>query len=365
MKDFEPIVKDVEPAPEAGLRKKSGHRMKKVRIEDAVGTVLAHDMTRIVPGKVKEVGFKKGHVITPEDLPELRRIGKEHVYILDLAPGVIHEDAAALRIARAVCGPGLHWSEPSEGKSTIRCRAAGLFQVNVDGLRQINRVEDVILSTLKTDFPCESEQVVAATRIIPLVTAESRIEKVEAIARQCGPILQVKAFHPLRFGAVVTGSEIYKGLIPDGFEAFVGRKAAKYGCRFVEKILVPDDPARIAAAVAKLHSAQTGLIIVTGGLSVDPDDVTVTGVRQTGAQMVVYGSPVLPGAMFLYARLGDAHILGLPACVFYHSVTIYDLVLPRILAGEEITAERIAEMGHGGLCMDCEVCHFPACPFGR
>jgi len=339
--------------------------MKKVRIEDAVGTVLAHDMTRIVPGKVKEVGFRKGHVITEADLSELRKIGKEHVYILDLEPGWIHEDSAALRIAGAVCGPGLEWSEPREGKSTIRCRSAGLLQVDVDGLREINRIEDVILSTLKTDSPCRAGQVTAATRIIPLVTAERRIEQVEAVAQRSGPILQLRPFRSLRFGAVITGSEIYKGLVPDGFEKFVGSKAEEYGCRLVEKILVPDDPRRIAAAVQKLHAEEAELIIVTGGLSVDPDDVTVTGVRQAGAEIVVYGSPVLPGAMFLYARLNSAHVVGLPACVFYHSVTIYDLVLPRILAGESITVERIADMGHGGLCMDCEVCHFPACPFGR
>lgn len=338
--------------------------MKKVRIEDAVGTVLAHDMTRVVPGKVKEVGFRKGHVITASDLPELRKIGKAHVYILDLQPGWLHEDAAALRIARAVCGPGLHGSEPSEGKSSIRCRDAGLFRVDVDGLREINRIEDVILSTLKSGSPCEPDQVVAATRIIPLVTDEARIERVETVAQRRGPILQLRPFRPLSFGAVVTGSEIYKGLVPDSFEAFVGRKAEKYGCRFVEKILVPDDPGRIAAALDKLRS-KTDLIMITGGLSVDPDDVTVSGVRQAGAEIVVYGSPVLPGAMFLYARLGDVRIIGLPACVFYHPVTIYDLVLPRILAGESITAEQIAEMGHGGLCMDCAVCHFPACPFGR
>jgi len=339
--------------------------MKKVRIEDAVGTVLAHDMTRIVPGRVKEVGFRKGHVITEADLPELRKIGKEHVYILEVEPGWIHEDAAAMRIAGAVCGPGLEWSAPSEGKSTIRCRSAGLFQVDVDALREINRIGDVILSTLKTHSPCRAGQAAAATRIIPLTTAERRIEQVEAVARRSGPVLQVRPFRPLRFGAVVTGSEIYKGLIPDGFEKHVGTKAETYGCRFLEKILAPDDPQRIAAAVEKLRTRGAELIIVTGGLSVDPDDVTVTGVRQAGAEIVVYGSPVLPGAMFLYARLGETQILGLPACVFYHPVTIYDLVLPRILAAEPITVEEVAEMGHGGLCMDCEVCHFPACPFGR
>ena len=339
--------------------------MKKIRVEDAVGTVLAHDMTRIVPGRFKGVGFKKGHVVTSADIPELHKIGKAHLYVLELSEDELHEDAAALRIAPAISGANLRWSAPSEGKSNIQCTCDGLLQVNAAGLREINKLGNLIVSTLKSGTPCRKGQTVAATRIIPLTIPRERIEALEALAAAAAPVLAVKPFRPLRFGAVVTGSELYDGLIKDEFDHYVGRKAVDYGCRYIRKILVPDDPERIAAAVGELLTLGCELILTTGGLSVDPDDVTRMGIRRAGAEIVSYGSPILPGAMFLYARLEGAVILGLPACVYYHPATVYDLMLPRVLAGETIDADTIADMGHGGLCLNCPECRFPVCPFGR
>ena len=337
----------------------------KIKAENAVGTILAHDITRIIPGKFKGVGFKKGHNVKREDIPELRRIGKQHLYVLNLSEDQLHEDDAAMRIAPAICGENLTWTEPSEGKSIIVSEIRGLLRVNVKGLIRINKLGNVIVSTLKTNFPCRKGQKVAATRIIPLLITKKKIEKLESLAQQYHPILQLMPFRKLRVGGVVTGSEISNGLIKDEFDKYVAKKAKDYGCEFVKKIIVPDEPQSIADAVLDLKKLGCELILTTGGLSVDPDDVTKTGVKKTGAKIVAYGSPVFPGTMFLYALLENTTILGLPACVFYHPTTIYDLILPRVLAGEQITIHEIAEMGHGGLCMDCDTCRFPNCSFGK
>jgi hypothetical protein len=348
------IVPNYEPA---GLHK--------IHIKDAVGTVLAHDLTRIIPGKSKGPAFKKGHVVQQEDIPELLKIGKEHLYVLDLSGGLLHEDDAALRIANAVCGDNLTWTLPKEGKSSILTECDGLLKIDIDKLLQINRLDDIIVSTLKTAFPCKKGQIVAATRIIPLVIPEDRITKLEDITQNGGFVLQVRPFRKLKFGGVVTGSEIYDGLIKDGFDEFVALKAMQYGCEFIQKIVVPDDTDAIANGIQKLCNLGCELILTTGGLSVDPDDVTLRGVRKSGAEIINYGSPVLPGAMVLYARRNDVPILGLPACVFYHQTTIYDILLPRILADEPITKDTFAEMGHGGLCLDCDDCRFPHCSFSQ
>lgn len=339
--------------------------MRKIGVEKAVGSVLAHDITRIVPGKSKGVGFKKGHVVREEDIPELLKLGKRHLYVLSLSKSRLHEDDAALRIAAAVCGPGLRWTEPSEGKSSIISRIDGLLKVNAPALLKINRLEDVILSTLKNNFPCRRDQIVAATRIIPLTTRVATIARLERIAAKAGPVVEVLPFRALKVGAVVTGSELFSGLIKDEFDKHVGDKIRGYGASVVKKILTPDDPRVIASAVSELADLGCELIVTTGGLSVDPDDVTRQGVLHSGAHMVAYGSPILPGAMFLLALLGSATILGLPACVYYHTSTIFDLILPRVLAGDPVTRDEIAAMGHGGLCLNCEVCRFPVCPFGK
>lgn len=339
--------------------------MKKINIEDAVGTVLAHDMTRIVRGKFKGVGFKKGHVVKKEDIPELLKIGKRSLYVLNLSKNQLHEDDAALRIASAVSGSRLEWTEPREGKINIISKVDGLFKVEIQNLLKVNKLGSIILATLKNNFPCKKGQIVASTRIIPLVIPAKKIEQLEKLIHQTEPILRVKQFKKMKVGAVVTGSEIYNGLIKDDFDPTIGRKIKNSGCDVVKKIIVSDDIESISNAVLELKDFGCELIVITGGLSVDPDDVTRQGVARAGAEISFYGSPVLPGAMFMYALLGNIPVLGLPACVFYFKQTVFDLILPRVLAGEIIFEEDIAQMGHGGLCMNCKVCHFPVCSFGR
>jgi len=339
--------------------------MRTVKIEKAIGMVLAHDVTRIVPGEFKGVGFRKGHIIREQDIPEFLKLGKQSVYVLNLNANRLHEDDAALRIAKAISGEGLSWTEPREGKSTLISTAKGLLKVDPKGLLQINKMGNIIVSTLKTGFPCLENQAVAATRIIPLTISRNRIERLEAIAEKHRPIIRVQPYRRLKVGAVVTGTEVFRGLIPDGFDQHVRQKIEDYGCEVVKKILAPDDVQEIAMAVRELKNHGCDLVLTTGGLSVDPDDVTKDGVKKAGAEIIVYGTPILPGAMFLYALLDGTPILGLPACVYYHPSTVLDLMLPRVLAGEQITRSNIAKLGHGGLCMNCEECRYPVCPFGK
>ena len=340
---------------------------KKVLVENAIGMILAHDITQIIPGKSKGVRFRKGHIIQEDDVPELLKLGKRHLFILDLSSGErVHEDDAARCIAGAVSGDNLTWTEPAEGKISIISNVDGLFQVNVEGLLKINCLGEIFISTLKTNFPCHKDQIVAATRIIPLTIPMGRIEELERVAQHFMPLLQVLPYQRLRVGAVVTGSELYNGLIKDEFDKYVGRKISNAGCEIVKKIVVTDDAEAISEAITHLREIGCELIVTTGGLSVDPDDVTPTGIHRSGAKTLAYGSPIFPGAMFLYALLDEkTPILGLPACVYYHVTTIFDLIFPRILAGEQITQEAIAEMGHGGLCMNCKQCSYPICPFGK
>lgn len=334
-------------------------------VENAVGTVLAHDMTRIVPGEFKGVGFKRGHVLRQEDVPELLKMGKKYLYVMDLGENQVHEDDAAQRIARALCGDNLRWTEPREGKSKIISTIDGLLKIDVDALFTINSTADIIVSTIKTGMPCKKDQVVAATRIIPLMIAQEKIEQLEDTICSSNPVLQILPYTKRLVGLIVTGSEVYEGLVKDESDRYIVSKLKDYGAELVHKIVVPDDADQIARAVHTLKDAGCEVILTSGGLSVDPDDVTRHGVRAAGAEIISYGSPVLPGAMFLNARLGNVPIVGLPAGVFFSPRTIYDLMLPRVLAGEQPTAAQIAAMGHGGLCMECEVCHFPVCPYGR
>lgn len=343
--------------------------MKTVKVEEAVGMVLAHDMTRIIPGKFKGVGFKKGHIVQKEDIPELLKMGKNHLYVLDLSDTYLHEDEAALRIAKAVCGENLRWTEPREGKSNIISKTDGVLKINTAGLLSINKMENIVLSTLKTNFPCRKDMTVAATRIIPLTIEREKIEKLESVAEKFRPIIQILPYRKMKVGAVITGTEIYEGLIQDGFDEYVGVKIRGFGSEVLKKTLVPDDPEAIGKAIRDSIDAGCDVILTTGGLSVDPDDATKSGVLRAGAELIAYGAPILPGAMFLYARIGNVPILGLPACVYYHPTTIFDLMFPKVLAGEDITADEIAELGHGGLCMGCAQaenrCRYPVCPFGK
>lgn len=339
--------------------------MKKVNVKKAVGMVLGHDLTRIIPGTFKGVAFKKGHIIQPEDIPALLDLGKETIFVLDIPPGQLHENDAAERLAEALRGDHITVQGPAEGKISLISRISGLLKIRVADLSRINLIPDIIVSTLHNNTVCQAGDTVAATRIIPLTIDERKINRAEAICSRSGPVVSIKPFIKKKVGVVVTGSEVYKGRVKNGFDDWVGNKLIAYDCEIAHRAVVPDKTVRISGAIKGMLESGCDLIITTGGMSIDPDDVTRQGIRQARARIIFYGTPVLPGAMFLYARIGKIPLMGLPACVFYHKVTMFDLVLPLILAGEEPTRKEIAAMGHGGLCRNCPECHYPVCPFGK
>ncbi|KZE70500.1 molybdopterin-binding protein [Paenibacillus elgii] len=325
--------------------------LEEVPVEQAVGMVLAHDLTQIIPGKFKGRLFKKGHVIREEDIPALLSIGKEHIYTLRLQQGYLHEDEAALRMAKAAQGAGVTLTEPHEGKVTLKSAIHGLVKIDKDRIDQVNSLDQVIMSTVKTNTVAEPGRSLMGTRVIPLVIEEDRIMAVERIAASTGqPLVEVKPFRPLRAGLITTGSEVFKGRIEDKFGPVVRNKLAALGSEVIEQRFAPDDSETIVQEIRRfLEEDRADLILVTGGMSVDPDDRTPGAIKRAGASVVSYGSPMLPGSMLLMGYLDGIPIMGLPGCVMHDPYTSFDVLLPRICAGETITRADITELGYGGL----------------
>jgi hypothetical protein len=337
-----------------------------IRLEEAVGKVVAHDMTEIRPGQSKGPAFKKGHIVQEEDLPHLRRLGKEHLYVLKIEPGELHEDDAALRLASALAGQGVIFDpHPSEGKISLRAAFKGLLKVNTEALTEFNLVPDVTCASRHNNTLVEKGDIIGATRAIPLIVEEETVNEAVRIARDGGGILFVKELFRRSTFLVITGNEVYHGLIEDKFAPILRNKLLSLGCSIADTRFAPDDRSLIALIVRESVKKGAELILVAGGMSVDPDDVTRTAIIEAGAEDVVYGTPVLPGAMLLYGRVSGIPILGVPACVLFHNATVLDLILPRVLAGEIITRKDLAALAHGGLCLQCEVCRYPLCPFGK
>ena len=338
--------------------------MKLIRTEDAAGQVLCHDITQIIPGEFKGARFRKGHIIQPEDIPVLLSIGKENLYVWEKTPGILHEDEAAALLYKAAAGRNIHGTEPKEGKIELIADCDGLLKINREALLAVNRTPQMMIATIHGDLPVKKGQKLAGTRIIPLVIEQEKMDAMQAAAGS-EPILNVLPMQAKKFAVITTGSEVFKGRIEDKFTPILVGKLAEYGCEMTFHKVCDDDPAGITAALLEAKEAGCELIFTTGGMSVDPDDRTPLAIRNTGADIVTYGAPVLPGAMFLVSYLDGVPVCGLPGCVMYAKRTIFDLLLPRLLADDAITAEDIARLGEGGLCLGCAECHWPNCGFGH
>ncbi|MBU0661637.1 molybdopterin-binding protein [Patescibacteria group bacterium] len=337
-----------------------------IPIDQAVGTVLAHDITEIRPGQFKGAAFKKGRIITEEDLPHLRRIGKEHLFVLHLEPGEIHEDDAAIKLCMALAGPGVVFDpKPSEGKISLKAACRGLLKVNVDALTEVNLVPDISCSSRHNNTVLEKGDIVATARAIPLIIDEKTLNAAVKIAEDAGGLFSIKPLSQPQVGLIITGNEVHTGLIEDKFAPIIRKKLQRFDCEVKYISFAPDDKIKVIMEIKELLQNGVELIMVTGGMSVDPDDITRMAITEAGASDVVYGTPVLPGAMFLYGRFGNVPVLGLPACVLFYKVTVLDLLLPIVLAGETITRKDLASMAHGGLCCNCDGCRYPLCPFGK
>jgi molybdenum cofactor synthesis domain-containing protein len=329
-------------------------RLREVPVGEAVGLRLAHDLTQIIPGRFKGRLFRKGHVVTEEDIPKLLDIGKAHIYVLELGEGDLHEDDAALRLAKALAGDGVVFGDPAEGKVTLRAERTGLAAVDEAFVRSVNEIGDIALATVRRDTVLKPGERIAAVRAIPLVIEERKIAEAEALAaewraRHGGGPLSVRPLRSVRAGLLVTGSEVYSGRIRDGFGPVVRAKLEALGSEVAEQRFAPDDRQQIVKEIHYLLEQGYDIILVTGGMSVDPDDRTPGAIREAGADIVSYGTPMLPGSMLLVGYLGDVPILGLPGCVMHDPYTSFDVLLPRILAGDRITRDTIAGMGYGGL----------------
>jgi molybdenum cofactor synthesis domain-containing protein len=383
-----------------------------IPVTEAVGMVLAHDVTEIRKDEFKGAAFRKGHIVRQEDVCHLQRLGKERLFVLSLGPDDMHEDEAAYAIARALMGEGVAiQGEPREGKINIVASRDGLLTIDREALTAFNMVDDVMCATLHGNTAVTKGRIVAGTRAIPLVIKRSVIEEAVRIAqkgqgsgvrgqgesaqapRRTG-VIEVKELRKPRAGVVITGNEVYHGRVKDAFGEVITKKIEEYHGEVVNIFYAPDDEKFIEDRLRELLAAGADLLITTGGMSVDPDDVTRFAIRNLGARDITYGSAVLPGAMVLVGYIESAEcgvrsaelketsalhsqsafatphsalvpILGIPACGMYHKTTIFDLVLPRILAGEMIGRRELAELGHGGLCLHCRECRYPVCPFGK
>ncbi len=339
--------------------------MRLVRTQEAVGHVLCHDVTQIIRGVTKDAVFRKGHIVTEEDIPVLLRIGKEHLYIWENDETVLHENEAAKILYRICAGEHMHGSEIKEGKIELIADIDGVLKIDREKLRAVNRLGEMMVASRHGDFPVKAGDRIAGTRVIPLVIKKEKMEQAKAMGA-AAPIFQIQPYLYKSAGVVTTGNEVLKGRITDTFTPVIEEKLAEYGVAMTEHVLCGDDPARITAHIVRMIQEGVDLILCTGGMSVDPDDRTPLAIRNTGAQIVSYGAPVLPGAMFLLAySKGGVPVMGLPGCVMYAKRTVFDLALPRVLAGEILTAEDLAAYGEGGMCLSCPVCTFPNCGFGK
>jgi molybdenum cofactor synthesis domain-containing protein len=342
------------------------HMIKKIAFSEAVGRELAHDITEIRPGEFKGAAFRKGHVIQDCDCSHFQRLGKEHFFDISIEEDEFHENEAAEWMARALCGEGISWFEPPhEGKIALRAKHNGLLKIHVDALARFNIIPEVMCATRHNNDLVEKGDVVAGTRAIPLVVKKGVVHEACRIAEEEGGILSLKSLRASRAGLVITGNEVYNGLIEDRFEPILRKKVASLGGEVVSVSFAPDNPLEISRRLKEALSSGADLILISGGMSVDPDDVTRDAVRAAGAERLIYGSAVLPGAMFMLAYLGDVPVLGMPACGLFHRITVLDLILPRVLAGEILSEKDIALLGHGGLCLNCSDCIYPRCGFGK
>lgn len=337
--------------------------MKKVKVQDAIGMTLCHDITAMVDG-FKGAAIKRGHVITQEDIPKLLDIGKQHVFIWEENAGEIHEEDAARRLSQMTTVNGAHYGSISEGKVQLFADQDGMFRVDKALLAAVNRIGDITITTLPDHYPVKAGDRLASMRIVPLVTEERQIAEAEALCAD-KQLYDLRPFKPLKVGIIITGSEIYHGRIKDKFERVARAKLAHYPAEILGVHVCDDELDMIVGAGRTLLAEGAELLIFSGGMSVDPDDLTPSAIREMGAEIVSYGVPSQPGNMTLVAYLDQAALLGVPGAAISRPTTMFDVLLPQIFCGDPLTKDDLIRLGEGGLCQMCDNCHFPNCTFGR
>lgn len=339
--------------------------MKKIKTQDAIGHVLPHDMTRIVKDEFKGPAFKKGHIIKEEDIPLLLEMGKEHIYVLEKDENMIHENDAAKRLANICINDYMEMTDVQEGKIEIKATVDGFFEVDRERLFELNYLGDIAIATRTGNLPVKKGDVLAGTRIIPLLIDKKQLEEAEKIKNNV-PVFKITPFKKLKGGIVTTGSEVYNNRIVDKFTPVVKNKLIEYNVELIHHEICDDNTEMIKDAIIKIKNMGADVILCTGGMSVDPDDLTPAAIKESGANIIAYGAPTLPGSMFLVGYFDDnTAIMGLPGCVMYTKTTVFDILFPYVIAGKKITREQIARLGYGGYCLKCGTCHYPNCEFGK
>ena len=339
--------------------------MKEIATRDAVGHVLCHDLTQIIPGEYKGARFRKGHVVTEEDIPVLLSMGKEHLYVWEMQSGILHENDAAERLWKLTANAHMTRSETREGKIELFAATDGVFLVDTARLNALNAIDAITVATRRGNFSVKAGDKLAGMRVIPLVIEEAKLDAAAAAVGET-PILSLLPYTLKTAAVITTGSEVFSGRIEDRFTPVLIEKLKAYGIEVVHHAITDDQKANIVREIRDAKAAGVDLILCTGGMSVDPDDQTPGAIRESGARIVTYGAPVLPGAMLMLGYFDDGTpILGLPGCVMYAKATVFDLVLPRIAAGVPLCKTDFVTLGEGGLCLGCKPCTFPHCPFGK
>ena len=337
--------------------------MKKINVQDAVGQALCHDVTAITDG-FKGALYKRGHVLTEEDIPRLLDIGKKTVFVWEPDAGEVHEEDAALRFAAVNPVEGVSYEGPSEGKVVLRAKRRGMLRVDTELQRRINSIGDITVTSLPDHYPVEENDRVASMRIVPLVTKEEQITEMEALCKE-RPLFRLLPYRQLKAGVIITGSELYHGRITDRFEPVARKKLAAYPCEILGVEICDDDLDMIAGAARRFLSEGALLLVFSGGMSVDPDDLTPGAIRSLGAEVVTQGVPAQPGNMTLIAYLGEAALVGVPSAAISSPATMFDVVLPQLFTGERFTKAELVNLGNGGLCQQCKSCHYPNCTYGK
>lgn len=325
-----------------------------IKTENAVGQLLAHDITRVVQGESKGILFRKGHRIEPEDVDKLLDVGKYNIYVLTLDEGDVHEDDAGIRLGAAISGPGTYCSEPKESRVNVFAEYDGLLRLNTEAVYRINDLEYSLCATIPANSVVKKDQMLAGTKVVPLVVSEEDVVSVEEISKEIGPVISVLPFLPKKAACVITGSEVYNNRVSDAFAPVIRSKLAAYGSEVFDIAYAPDDQEMITSAILEAKDKGAEIIIVTGGMSVDPDDLTPGAIMAAGTRLVKQGTPVLPGAMFLMGYLDKIPVLGVPAAGMYFKETMFDRILPMVLADVEVKRSDIVSMGVGGLIMKNE-----------
>ena len=338
--------------------------MKLIKTENAVGCVLCHDITQIIKGITKDARFRKGHVITEEDIPVLLSIGKDNIYIYENDENMMHENDAAKVLVSMCKNEYMSESDVKEGKIELKAEADGLLKVDKKKLFTVNSFGQMMIATRHGNTMVKKGDKLAGTRIIPLVIEKEKMERVKKEVGE-GSILKLMPFKHKKAALLTTGNEVYYHRIKDTFSETVMQKLDEFDVQIIDHVILPDDNELLTKTILEELEKGADIVICTGGMSVDPDDKTPLAIKNTGADVVSYGSPVLPGAMFMIAYMGEKVIMGLPGCVMYARRTIFDLALPRVMADDKITADELSSLGEGGLCLGCEVCTFPNCGFGK